>query len=163
MFRRPTGPGAPATSLSGSRGLALTRRAAGGALGSNPFGPTFRPIVGSTWFGARRRVCEYLVKRLEDPVVEAYFSRIHLVDESVWPTLLGNSGFRLGPSNHVVSPFDLVGHPRWISASDLETMHATGRYFARKFADDSESSVRLRALEMAGIQPAGMLEQHADL
>jgi hypothetical protein len=119
-------------------------------------------MIGSTWFGARRRVCEYLIKRIEDPAIEGYFSRLHLVDETVWPTLLGNSGFRLGPPNHVISHFDAVGHPSWIRAGDLDAMHATGRFFARKFVDDIESPVRLRALELAGVRPAFNVGLHAD-
>lgn len=162
MFRRPTGAGTPGTRLSGEVAHALTRLAALGALGRNPFGSTFRPIIGSIWFGARRRVCEYLINRIEDPAIDRYFSRLHLVDESVWPTLLGNSGFRLGPSNHVISHFDAMGHPRWIGADDLDAMRSTGRFFARKFVDDSESPVRLRALELAGAQPVLNVEQHVD-
>ena len=162
MFRRPTGPGATATSLLGNLGRALTRLASLGALGRNPFGPDFRPLIGSTWFGARRRVCEYLIKRIEDPAIAGYFSRLHLVDESVWPSLLGNSGFRLGPSNHVISHFDAMGHPRWITADDLDIMSGSGRFFARKFVEDIESPTRLRALELAGVRPSLTVEQHVD-
>jgi hypothetical protein len=146
MFRRPAD---VAPTPSGRLALALTRLAAAGHLGSHPFGPEFRPMIGSTWFGARRRVCEYIVRRGQHPEIERYFSHVHLVDESVLPALLGNSGFRIGRSNHVISPFDLHGHPRWIEEADLGRMRATGRFFARKFPDDPAASVRRNALMLA--------------
>jgi hypothetical protein len=129
--------------------LALTRMAAAGGLGAVPFDARFRPTIGSTWFGARRSVCEYMIARIREPRIARYFSRLNLCDESVVGSVIGNSGFRIGPSNHAVSPFDLRGHPHWIADRELDRMFETGRFFARKFPEDPRSPVRLRALERA--------------
>lgn len=127
--------------------LALTRLAAAGAMGRVPFGDAFRPAIASTWFGARRPVCEYFVARVRAPEIQSYFRRLHLVDELVIGNLMANSGFRLGPSHHTVSPFDQLGHPAWIVDAELDRMLATGRFFARKFPEDVNATCRLRAIE----------------
>jgi hypothetical protein len=152
MQRRPEGVRPP---LAGYLGLAVTRFASAGGLCRMPFDEDFRPTIGSTWFGARRHVCEYLVARAQATDLVKFFSRLHLIDESIFPTLLANSGFRIGRSNHVVSPFDLKGHPHWITDAELDRMFTTGRFFARKFPEDSQSSVRHRALDRACVvEPA---------
>jgi hypothetical protein len=151
MQRRPDGVEPP---LAGRLALALTRFASAGGLNRVPFGEGFRPTIGSTWFGARRYVCEYLVARARASDVVDYFSRLHLIDESIFATLLANSGFRIGRSNHVVSPFDLRGHPHWITDAELDRMLTTGRFFGRKFPEEAQASVRHRALDLASAAEA---------
>lgn len=148
LKRRDAGRAKP-ESIKGRTSLAVTRMLAQGRIGSHPFGPDLRPMVGSTWFGARREVCEHLVRASRDNREVGFFRGLNLVDEIVFPTLLANSRFRLGPSNHVISKFDERGNPRWIEPSDLEGLLATGRFFARKFPEDTSSPVRLRTLEFA--------------
>lgn len=133
--------------VKGRLALALTRLAAAGRLGPHPFSAAFRPVVGSVWFGSRRRVCEYLVEAGRDGRLVEFFSGLNNVDEAIFPTLLANSGFRLGPSNHVISPFDEDGHPCWIDERSCERLVASGRFFARKFPDDPGSAARLHAIE----------------
>ena len=140
-------------------GLALTWLAAHHALSSHPFGAGWRPMIGSTWFGARRKVCEHLVDSARrDPRV-AHFRRLHIVDETMFPTMLGNSGFRLRPSNHAVNAFDSEGHPRVIAAADLRRFELTGRFFARKFAAHADDPARQWALEAA--QGSGGSDRYA--
>jgi hypothetical protein len=162
MLRPPAGRGAehpPGRGLA----LAMTRAAAAGAFGGVPFGDDFRATIGSTWFGARRHVCEYLLARVRAHEIVDYFQHVALVDESVFANLIANSGFRVGRSNHVVSPFDALGHPHWITDSELDRMFATGRFFGRKFPEQTHSPVRLRALARLRGRSAGRLKRHARL
>ncbi|HYF59423.1 MAG TPA: beta-1,6-N-acetylglucosaminyltransferase [Burkholderiaceae bacterium] len=135
-------------SLRPRAGLALTRLVAGGRLSSHPFGPDFKPMIGSVWFGAKRAVCEHLTRLRGDEHALEFFRNLHIVDETLFPTLLANSGFRMGPSNHAISPFDDDGHPRWIEEADFARVVASRRFFARKFPDDPQATVRRRALAL---------------
>ena len=125
--------------------LALTELAAAGHLWRTPLSAGLAPMMGSTWFGARRRVWEALIERIAEPAIVAHFSRLWIPDEVLLPTLVADGGFRIGPSNHAVSPF-IEGSPKWIDADDLASMVKTGRFFARKFRDDPRDPVRLSAL-----------------
>lgn len=119
LLRRPAGASPTVGSLTA---LALHRVAAAGGMGPVPYGPGFRPAMGSTWFGARRSVCEYLLARIKMRDVSRFFSRLDLCDESLLGNLISNSGFRIGPSNHAISPFDMNGHPIWIGEAELDVM-----------------------------------------
>ena len=139
--------------------VATTHAAARGMLGYNPFSPTLRPMIGSLWIGMTRRVCEYLMRIRHSEPVSGYFAHLKIVDEMLFPTLLANSPFRVGPALHSVNDFDIHGSPLWIKDSDLTRMLGTGRFLARKFPDDPRAPVRLRALAAAGVlQPE--LESH---
>jgi hypothetical protein len=105
-------------------------------------------MIGSIWFGARRHVCEHLMKASGDEQVLGFFRSLHIVDETLFPTLLANGGFLLGTSNHAISPFNDRGNPRWIELGDMEGIVASRRFFARKFPDDPDATVRRRALEL---------------
>ena len=142
--------------------LAFTRMVVDGQIAEHPFGSALRPMIGSIWFGARRPVCEYLVKLGRDPAVRRYFSHLHVVDETLFPTLLANSPFRVGASNHIISPFDMNGHPRRIEAQDVDALRYTGRFFARKFPDDPADPVRCRALALASAEPSLVGGSHVD-
>lgn len=117
-----------------------------GMFGPNPFSPGMAPYVGSTWFGARPNVCEYLVRKGSDPEIVDYFRRIQFPDEALFATLLHNSGFRIGAANHIISTF-VGGRPRWIQMHHLPRFLASGKYFARKFDDDPHSPVRRTVVE----------------
>jgi hypothetical protein len=86
--------------------------------------------------------------RHSDPV-SGYFAHLKIVDEMLFPTLLANSPFKVGPALHAVNDFDPYGSPYWIKDSDLDRIFATGRFLSRKFPDDPSAPVRLRALERA--------------
>jgi hypothetical protein len=133
--------------LTGRMALALTRAAAHGWMGAHPFVSDQRPMVGGLFFGARRSVCDYLVGMRGRGTIPDYLRSLQIVDETVFPTLLGNSRFRLGPSNHAINDFTLEGSPRWIDEADFDRLLATGRFFARKFPDDPESPIRRMAID----------------
>jgi hypothetical protein len=136
--------------LSGRVGLALTRRAALGQLGEHPFSSGLMAMIGGTFFGARRAVCDDLVRMGGDAHAMDYFRRLALVDETLFSTLLGNGGYTIGPSNHAVNPFMADGHPRWIEPSDLEALIGTGRFFGRKFVDDPQAPIRREVIGRIG-------------
>jgi hypothetical protein len=131
--------------------LSATQAAARGWLGSNPFSQTFRPMIGSLWIGMKRRVCEYLIRSRNSDPVSDYFAHLKIVDEMLFPTLLANSPFKVGPAIHAVNDFDPFGSPYWITDADLDRIFATDRYLARKFPDNPAAPVRARALERAGV------------
>ncbi len=127
----------------------MSRAARAGLLGANPFSPGLTPFVGSTWFGARPKVCQYLVKKGSDPEIVDYFSRIHMADEVLFATLLHNSGFRVGQANHVINTF-AGAQPRWIEMQHLPRIMGSGKYFARKFVNDPQAPVRQAVIERVG-------------
>jgi hypothetical protein len=136
--------------LRGRAALAITRAAARGWMGAHPFVARNRATVGGLFFGARRAVCDYLVGMSGLDAIPDYLRTLQIVDETIFPTLLANSRFRLGPSNHAINDFTVEGSPRWIEDADLDRLAATGRYFARKFPEDTSSPIRRRALRMTG-------------
>nr|HMS80339.1 hypothetical protein [Burkholderiaceae bacterium] len=81
--------------------------------------------------------------------MSGYFAHLKIVDEMLFPTLLANSPFKVGPALHAVNDFDPFGSPYWIKDADLDRLCATGRFLARKFPDDPTASVRLKALARA--------------
>jgi hypothetical protein len=114
-----------------------------------PYTATFRPAVGSTWFGARRHVLESLLQMANEPGLARFYSPLLLADEHMFQTLLHNSRFRLGPSNHAVNTFN-EAHPRTITDDDLPQLMATQRFFARKFSDNVDDPARLRVIASLG-------------
>ncbi len=133
--------------------LALTRRIAATSFARHPYGAASRPMIGSVWFGARRAVCEHLLRMREDARANRYFDSLHIVDETVVATMLAATGFRIAASNHSISPFDEQGHPCWIDAEDLQRHFDSRRFFARKFPEDPASSVRARAIACTRVEP----------
>lgn len=146
MFQRRVADTGDAPSLAARSALWLTRQASYGSLGAHPFSEHFRPMVGGTFFGARRPVCEYLVGMSGRDAFPEYLKHLQIVDETLFATLIGNSRFRIGPANHAINDFTKEGSPRWVEPPDLERMVATGRFFGRKFPDDLDSPVRLTLL-----------------
>jgi Core-2/I-Branching enzyme len=126
---------------------ALMRMTQAGWLGSHPFGPQMRAFVGSTWFGASRATCEFLVRSAKDPALQAFFSKAFLPDELMFPTLIGNSRLRIGGSNHLINRFDDDGHPIWMQNRDIDRIMAAPVFFARKFRDDARDPTRLELIE----------------
>lgn len=142
-------------SLRSRAALGFVRLAQRGLLGRHPFGPGLRALTGGTWFGASREVCEYLVRKAAEPEIADYFSRLTQADETLFPTLLGNSGFRIGPSNHLVNVYN-GGHPRWFESSDLDRITRSPAYFGRKFPDDASAPIRRTVLGRIASQAAAV-------
>ena len=120
---------------------------------SHPFGPDRGCWVGSTWWGARREVCEWIVAQPEDGELQRFFRRVLIPDEFYFQTLLGNSGFAVASSNHRISRFD-DSHPVRLGLDDLADLERSDRFFARKFADDPQDPARLEILARIGAQGA---------
>lgn len=119
----------------------LVRAAYKGYFGASLLSRKLPPYVGGVWFGARRDVCEYLLKQFDEPEIFAGFSKVYMAEEMMMATLLANSGFALGPSNHLVNRFT-EGNPNWLGPDDLTMLEQTDRYFARKFPNSIEADVR---------------------
>ena len=113
----------------------VTWAARGGLLGNHPFGTAFKPSVGSLWFGARKPVCHYLARRFREPGVQYWFSHMSQRDEVLFPSLLANSAYRLGPGHHFIAGFE-GARTRELGIDELPQAAASGRFFARKFPDD---------------------------
>ena len=111
-------------------------------------GPHWRPAVGSTWFGAKAEACRYLLERAGDDRIREAFTRLSNVDEHFFPSLIHNSPFCVGSSNHVVSKFRNDGHPMEIDATALQMLSASGRFFARKFPQSVDAPIRRRVLSL---------------
>lgn len=132
-------------------GQRLARMALDGRFSSHPFGPGLRPAMSTTWFTASRPVLEHVLAFGRDPRVRAHYSRCRLIDENFFATAIASLGCRLEPMLHHVQPFDVHGRPATLDARGLADARASGRFFARKFADDPQDPVRLAALAAIGM------------
>ncbi|MEJ7929732.1 hypothetical protein WG922_07080 [Ramlibacter sp. AN1015] len=131
--------------------LVATKAASWPWCGRHPFGARLRPYYGTSWFGARRAVVAGLVDLYEPPELRAWFSRLRIADEFLFPTLLMHLCPRKGPLNHFVQTYD-EAHPGILCEQDFARLRRSGAWFARKFPDDPTAPVRLAALrELAGV------------
>jgi hypothetical protein len=121
--------------------LLLTSMAQRSQAFGHVFSDDFRCFAGSTWFGASRRGCAYLLANTADGPLLKYFKGMHMADEMLFPSIFRNSGLKGAASIHHVSRF-VDARPSWIEMSDLDEVLASGRYFARKFPEDVLSAVR---------------------
>lgn len=145
--RANNGPVTAGEAVRASLALALTELAPKGIFYHHPYTPAFRPHIGSTWVGLSHKACSYLADTIRDPRVDAYFRHLPIVDEILFPTFLANSGMKIGPGNHAINTFTAAGNPEWINDADLDRLVKSNLYFGRKFPDDCNAPVRLRALE----------------
>lgn len=131
-----------------AQGLAgmVTRAARNGIGFKHPFASAgMTPYVGSTWFGCRREVADMVLTRPVDGQLEQFTRSLLACDEIYFPTLFGNLGVDIAPSNHCVS--DFVGaHPAVITPAMLPGIRASGRFFGRKFSNDPDDAARVQAL-----------------
>ena len=116
-----------------------------GLLDKHPFHSGLTPFVGSLWFCLRRDVCEHLVRQELSSTPLSYLLDLQLCDEILFPTLLGNSGFAVAPSNHHVNDFT-GSHPRAFERGDLSVLAGSDRFFARKFNADPMDAARRNVL-----------------
>jgi hypothetical protein len=131
-------------------GITQHMRASSGSI--HPFNASLSPYVGSTWFGANRVGCEFLLARSPDDVLEDFFQDASLCDESYFHTLFGNSSLRIGPSHHFISEFH-EHHPRTLEIRDYGAVVASPKFFARKFSVQPQDALRhsiLRRLAPTG-------------
>jgi hypothetical protein len=112
-----------------------------GLLDTHPFHGETAPFVGSLWFCLRRDACEYLVQQERNNPFVPYLYDLKVCDEILFPTLLGNSGFAVAPSNHLVNEF-VGAHPRVFDERDRDRLAESDRYFARKFAGAVDDPIR---------------------
>jgi hypothetical protein len=124
-----------------------------GILDNHPFHAGLTPFVGSLWFCLRRDVCEYLVQQEASSSLVPYLMGLKVCDEILFPTLLGNSGFEVHESNHLVSDF-IGSHPRPFDRRDLQTLADSDKFFARKFSTDIHDGPRQSVLGRIGRQTA---------
>lgn len=125
---------------------AVTHAARGGLLGEHPFGTAFKPWIGGRWFGARRPVCHYLVRRFHEPGIQRWFADMSQCDEVMFPSLLANSAYRLGTGHHFVAGFD-GAHVRELGPDDLPRARASNRFFAYRFRADPAAPERRAVLD----------------
>ena len=117
-----------------------------GYLFKHPYGQIWLPYIGSTWFGCKPEVAEFIAYRAENDPTLAYMREAALADELYFQTLVGNSPFSVGPSNHLIN--DFVGsHPLAFEMKDTSRIRASGKFFARKFNDNPTDETRTRILK----------------
>ncbi len=133
--------------LSARLAMSFTAMARRGQAFQHPFREGITPYIGSTWFGCSREVCEFLVNRSQDEALETYYRKTKLIDESYFHTLIGNSSFSVGPSNHLISDF-VESHPRLIEAGEIHRLLQTPAFFARKFKLTLDDPAREAALSL---------------
>ncbi len=136
-----------AMTLSARLAQSFTALVRHGRVFDHPFRAGITPYIGSTWFGCSREVCEFLVNRSQDEALETYYRKTKLIDESYFHTLIGNSKFSVGQSNHFISDF-IDSHPRLIEAADIHRLQASSAFFARKFKLALDDPARDAALSL---------------
>lgn len=135
-------------SAAGRFAMHLTLLARRGGLFNHPFQERLTPFLGSTWFGCSYEVCEFLTRRQPNDTLEQFFEKTKLVDEAYFHTLLGNSKFRIGNSNHFINEF-IEDHPRWLESVDISRLQQSDAFFARKFRSETDDTARVAALKLA--------------
>ena len=122
----------------------LTQQAGKGRGFNHPFSGEFPCYVGSTWFTASRRGCEYLLERAADEALTRRLAGMHMGDEMYFSSLCMNSGLTCAPAAHYISRF-ADARPTWFGLSNLDEIRESGAFFARKFPEDPASPVRAAA------------------
>ena len=135
----------------------VTRLLVNPVLGGHVFTKRFPPFYGSTWFGARRPVIEWLLRRFNDEDIQSHFPKLRIADEFLIPSMLHQAvvekGFRQGPFNHCIATF-IEANPAWLTDADFSLLKETPAFFGRKFPDDIHTPIRRRVLtELVGLTP----------
>jgi hypothetical protein len=123
-------------------GLRIMQTARAGHGFRHVFSSTFPCHTGSNWFGASRKGCAYLLSKTEGTPLLEYFKGIHMPDEMLYPSIFMNSELKGGVGVHHISTF-VGARPAWITTADLDEALNSGKFFARKFPEDTSSDVRL--------------------
>ncbi len=117
-----------------------------GYLFKHPYGQIWLPYIGSTWFGCKPEVAEFIAYRADNDPTLSFMRAAALADELYFQTLVGNSPFSIGPSNHLINDF-VDAHPLKFGIQDAAKIFGSGKFFARKFEDDDRHVTRLRILQ----------------
>jgi len=110
-----------------------------------PFGPDFRCFSGQQWFCGDARAAERLLsQRPEHQRLLKAYEAAQFPDESYCQTVLCNdAGLTVHPEilQYIrwLSPLD--AHPKTLDERDLDDMLSSGKYFARKFDQDTAPRV----------------------
>ena len=149
--------------LSARIALAVTRLMVNPTLGGHVFTREFPPFYGSTWFGARRHVIDWMLKRFDETDIQSHFPKLCIADEFLIPSMLKQSGFRSGPMNHCIVTF-IEANPAWLTDADFEALRQSPAFFGRKFPDDVHTPIRKRVLtELVGMNPERILPPDHDV
>ncbi len=122
-------------------GVGITKLARRGRGFNHVFSESFPCHAGSTWFGASRSACAYLLAQTEGTALMDYFKTIHMPDEMLYPSIFMNSNLKGAAAAHHISRF-VDARPAWITPADLDEVLASGKFFARKFPEAVDCEVR---------------------
>lgn len=100
--------------------------------------PPARIYGGDFWFQANERAIDRLLNDPSVPRLVQYYSSRRNVDESLFHTALCNQpDLRICKDHKRYEDWSSDGkHPKWLEASDVPKMVASGAHFARKFRPD---------------------------
>lgn len=104
--------------------------------------------VGSQWMGMSMQGVRYVLKlRDESPALMQHFQSAHIPDESFFQTIVmtlyrSNPDLRVAGSNHALFWLSNGTGPDEVDEKLLSAIADSGKFFARKFSLDSESTVR---------------------
>jgi len=142
-------PTQPLPTLNGLQSLAHVHLVYGPLIGlrarRTPWRKDRACYAGKQWLTVRRACAEFLAGQVRrESELLAYYARCICPDESLFQTLLGNSGkFRLADDDLRYADFagSRDGRPRVLGESDFETITNPRFHFARKF--DAASDERI--------------------
>ncbi|UPK74330.1 hypothetical protein MU582_18090 [Nocardioidaceae bacterium SCSIO 66511] len=111
----------------------------------SPFSSSLKLFIGATWVNLNDRALDHIVRqRSRMTRVDRYLARCSNSDEALLPTLLLNDSAELAIVNDhrrfIVWP-DQSPHPETLSIGHLESLAASGAYFARKFETAASSEL----------------------
>jgi len=100
--------------------------------------PPTRIYGGDFWFQANQRAIDCLLNDPSMPGLVSYYNRRRNVDESLFHTALCNQpDLRICIDHKRYEDWSEDGkHPKWLEASDVPKILASGAHFARKFRPD---------------------------
>lgn len=125
-----------------------------------PFNASFHCYVGSTWFCLSRKTAEYLVSEIRSkPDLVNYYKSTRSPDESIFHTIVGNSGFKkIAPINHFISWQERQTGPDDLTEKHSDAIVSSGKFFARKFKKLADDNLRRKITgldAMTGEPPVG--------
>lgn len=93
---------------------------------------------GDFWFQANQRAIDRLLNDPSVPMLVRYYCRRRNADESLFHTILCNQpDLRICKDHKRYEDWPRNGkHPKWLEASDVPKIVASGAHFARKFRPD---------------------------
>jgi len=95
-------------------------------------------FAGDPWFTASASAANSILRSRHRESVTRFLCNRRIPEEAYYQTLLASSGLRLSARNYRYTdwPSATGGSPKWLTASDLPTIFASGAHFARKFQPD---------------------------